>query len=167
MTSPTDLATKLPEERKKFLHTIYTTALEGGIDYWCDIVSYRWSKPGTDFDNSGGLEDIDGFQATIEPPDMEGRWGAFSTDPAKDVSRLTIDLEVLERGAQLFLRYCHGLIDYSGQPVAVMGAKQLDPGHYWRQWLVAEATNGKEGDFDAEVADTIVQFGLFGRVVYA
>lgn len=32
--------------------------------------------------------------------------------------------------------------------------------------LLANRTNGEEGDFDAEDADKIIQFGLFGELVY-
>lgn len=44
--------------------------------------------------------------------------------------------------------------------------KDADPGHYWRQGLLADRTNGEEGDYDAEFADAVVQYGLLGELVY-
>jgi hypothetical protein len=145
---------------------MFTTAIEGGINYWASVQSYHWIKP--EFhDHRGhiaGCEDIDGFKAEINPPGEDGEWGVFDTD--KDTQTLTIDLAVMERGALLFRRYCQGEIDGQGQPVAIEDWKPLRDDHYWRQWLVQEATNGKEGDSDAEVADQIVQWGLFGKGIY-
>src|SRR5437868_11089154 len=40
-----------------------------------------------------------------------------------------------------------------------------DGGSYWRQFLLADRTNGDDGDYDAIVADWIVQAGLFGEIV--
>lgn len=41
-----------------------------------------------------------------------------------------------------------------------------DGGAYWRQFLLADRTNGDDGDYDAIVADWIVQAGIFGEIVY-
>lgn len=41
-----------------------------------------------------------------------------------------------------------------------------DGGAYWRELLKADRTNGDDGDYDAIVADWIVQAGLFGRIIY-
>ena len=37
---------------------------------------------------------------------------------------------------------------------------------YWVQFWVANRTNGDDGDYDAGIADCILQAGLFGEVVY-
>lgn len=37
---------------------------------------------------------------------------------------------------------------------------------YWKQFLLANRTNGAEGDYDADVADNILQAGLFNEVIY-
>lgn len=165
-TTAKPLSETLSTERKKFLHMMFTAALEGGIGYWSECVSYRWRKP--EFADADGYsedyEDIDRFQAVIAPPREEGCWGAFTDE--RDHLHLSIDLEVMQRGAQRFLLYCHGLVDSQGQPVPPCEQKPLRDDHYWRQWLVQEATNGAEGDSDAEVADQIVQWGLFGKGVY-
>lgn len=41
-----------------------------------------------------------------------------------------------------------------------------DRGAYWNQFLLADRTNGDDGDYDAIVADWIVQAGIFGEIVY-
>lgn len=87
--------------------------------------------------------------------------------PLADDQRLRLDLAVVDRGAQLFVRYCRGEIDSNGHDVEESQRVDLPDGHYWRQFVVAEATHGAEGDYDAAVADNVVQFGLFGEVVYS
>lgn len=42
-----------------------------------------------------------------------------------------------------------------------------DGGSYWRTFLEAYRTNGEDGDYDAIVADWIVQAGIFGEIVYS
>lgn len=37
---------------------------------------------------------------------------------------------------------------------------------YWKQFILANKTNGEDGDFDADIADNIVQAGIFGEIVY-
>ena len=168
MTTPTakPLSETLSTGRKTFLHTMFTTAMEGGIGYWSECSSYRWIKP--EFADARGYDeshaDIDDFRAIIVPSEDEGCWGVWVGN--RDVAPLTIDLTVMQRGAQRFLLYCHGMVDSQGNPVPPCEQKPLRDDHYWRQWLVQEATNGAEGDSDAEVADQIVQWGLFGKGVY-
>lgn len=155
--SPLEVASTLTTPRKEFLHSMFTTALEGGIGYWSACRTYHWSLNG-----DGTNEDLDGFHAVIEP--SEDEWGVW--DDERDRQALTINLDVMHTGAIKFLRHCHGLIDSHGNPVPEDQQKPLDDDHYWRQWLVAEATNGADGDYDAEVADQVVQWGLFGHGVY-
>lgn len=132
----------LTDSRKQFLADIFTTALEGGIGYWSRCSDYHWS-------NSDGSSDLDGFYADI-------------TD-SEDGKDYRIDRAVIQRGVGLFVRYCNGDISSDG---SAGDGKRLSDGHYWNQFLKAERTNGDGGDYDADVADNIVQFGLFGKVVY-
>ena len=48
--------------RDHLYHGIFTTALEGGINYWCDVLNYHWSFGTPDY-----IEDLDGFGADILP----------------------------------------------------------------------------------------------------
>lgn len=38
---------------------------------------------------------------------------------------------------------------------------------YIKQWWQANATNGADGDYDSEITDQLLQYGLFGEVVYS
>ena len=149
----------LSDRRKKFLLDIFNTALEGGIGYWSAASVYHWS-------NDDDSEDIHGFYAVIHPPGEEGGWGMFPDK--EDTKALRIDLEVIARGVKLFRLYCLGVIDGKGQLVPHMD--QIEPplreDSYWWQFLEADMSDGKSGDYDADVADAIVQWGLFGEVVY-
>ncbi len=52
--------TTLPNTPKNnLLLDLFTTALEGGINYWSDCTEYRWS-------DDNGDEDLLGFRAVIE-----------------------------------------------------------------------------------------------------
>lgn len=159
-TIPAPLTEHLSDARKDFLHSVFTTALEGGIQYWANVQRYRWSKTGPDGPTAD--PDLDGFNAVISS--TEGEWGVF--DGPKDREFLAIDLTVMERGVRLFRRYCHGELDSHGKPVPEENQKPLGDTHYWRQFLECEATNGQGGDYDAEVADQVVQWGLFGQGIY-
>lgn len=44
----------------QWLHMIFTTALEGGINYWSECERYHWSV-----NDDGQTDDLDGFFADI------------------------------------------------------------------------------------------------------
>lgn len=77
-----------------------------------------------------------------------------------------VDIDTMNRGVDLFTRYCRGEIDYHGRDIAPQDRRPLNADHYWNQFLEAEASDGDDGDYDAEVADQILQFGVFGEAVY-
>lgn len=128
------------DERSQFLFDVFVTALEGGIGYWSVCEKYH-NHTGK---GSYGEDAISDFYAVIS--DSEG----------DDFADERIDIDVIARGIGLFVKYVRGTDD--GKPLAA--------DHYWRQFLEANDSNGDEGDYDADVADAIVQFGLFGEVVY-
>lgn len=37
---------------------------------------------------------------------------------------------------------------------------------YWKQFKLANRTNGVDGDYDSDIADNVLQAGLFGEIVY-
>lgn len=175
----TDIETPAPASgltaaRKHFLHGIFTTALEGGIGYWSECSKYHWHLPPVidKYGNQLLLADLDGFYAVIEPPDEEGGWGVFGDpdgtvgDCEEDRKPLTIDLGVVLRGAMWMSLYVQGLVDEKGKIVTLNAIKPWREDHYYWQYVKAFNSNGDDGDYDAEVADMIVQFGLFGEVVY-
>lgn len=123
------------QARKQFLFDLFTTAIEGGINYWAEVEGYRCSLDGT-------KEDLDGFYATITR--SEGDWDGEKR----------IDIEVIDRGLALFRQQVSdGKIGYPGG------------GDYFEQLVVADQSDGDDGDYDACGADCVVQLGLFGEVV--
>jgi hypothetical protein len=54
-----------------------------------------------------------------------------------------------------------------GIAVLLEQRKGHDPKNYWHQFVIANRTNGEDGDYDAGQADDILQAGLFDTVVYA
>lgn len=170
------------EGRKKFFHMMFTTALEGGIGYWSECDQYHWSKSVQPWESKvpGGVmeDDLDNFHATIY--NNEDDWGVeaayqpntvgadihpnFTPDShmihiVKD-DQLSIDIDVIERGWELFM------------DAVIEATKSEDPGmscsrKYFRQAIIQYLTDGQEGDSDADVADIVVQMGLFGEIVYA
>ncbi|QFG04564.1 hypothetical protein SEA_JEEVES_89 [Mycobacterium phage Jeeves] len=142
------------EDRKQFLFDVFVTALEGGIGYWSAASKYHiW------LDAEAGKEDIDGFFAVIEIQDDD-------TDPDEEPTEYRIDAAVIARGIGLFEKYALGKIDGLGNEIPEHAQNPVGEGHYWRQFLLANRTNGEDGDYDADVADIIVQFGVFGEAVY-
>lgn len=171
--SSAESATKTPLSvgRKTFLHGVLTTAIEGGIQHWARIDAYHWRASGTEglSITDPRVNDVDGFYAEIRSTEANADdendtgWGITGLEHEHT---LRIDLNVVERGTRLFAQYCRGEINSHGAPVPEEQRKPLADDAYWRQFLAAEATHGQDGDYDAMVADNIVQFGLFGELVY-
>jgi hypothetical protein len=149
-TTPTATpAPALTTERKKLCHSIFVTALEGGIGYWSSCSKYHWSKPGTGPDSfEGRVDDLDGFFADIEESENEDEDGKAPTH--------RIDAEVIDRGIN---RLANGEATFGGR--TLNGDGQL--------YKLACALNGplaEDVDYDASDADNIVQAGLFNDIVY-
>ena len=120
----------------QLLLDLFTTALEGGINYWSECDSYHWSLSTDDLTLGTGLEDHHGFNAGIRELDDENT----------DVQR--IDRSVMARGYRLATTTFRDKVAWSTSiPPLVVG-----PDTDW--------------DFDAWDADAIVQLGLFGEVKY-
>jgi hypothetical protein len=166
------------EGRKKFFHAMFTTALEGGIGYWSIAEEYHWILPAPEGQPPTYAEDLDNFHARISS--TESDWGVEAAyqpntmngeihpnfTPGSHMLRivpdeiLTIDIDVIERGWKLFMDR------------VLIAARAEDPSmecsrHYFRQAIIAYLTDGEEGDYDADIADLVVQYGLFGEIVYA
>lgn len=169
MTAPA-AAPSRTEGRKKFLHYVFTTAFEGGVGYWCQAETYHWINPNKRPESTimdDDYLDLDGFKATIT--DAEGEWGvetAYQMVSGEmlrvkvwDNTRLTVDIDVVERGVNLMVDKVIAAAK-SGDPDAPFSREYLK--QFVAQWL----TDGAEGDSDAEVCDMVVQLGLFGEVVY-
>lgn len=68
--------------RDRFLFDLFTTALEGGINYWAEVLSYHWEAP-------EGDDDLRGFSAEIIETEEDGE------------PRHRIDRKVIARGYKL------------------------------------------------------------------
>lgn len=121
------------------LFNIFITATEGGINYWADVTK-RHTR-------SDGAEDHVGFRAAVIDACCED---AFPGKQLRVVNRQTIidgvtkiatDDSVLI-GRSLVRKTCRGLL------------------------AGGEMEEDAMTDVDAEIADIIVQVGLFGEIVF-
>jgi hypothetical protein len=137
-------STRRSEAREDFLSGVVTTALEGGIGYWSVARRYRW-------------DGVPSAYAVIVPTgeyDIDGvpSWGVWDDADPREVAPILIDTDLVARGARLFVEW--------------LEEKNWDRSHYFWQFVAANKTNYEQGDYDAEVADMVVQFGCFGEPVF-
>ena len=124
---------------RELLHDVFTTALEGGIGYWSVATEYHWARPGATGTVSEAA-DLGGFYAIIEETEID-----------QPPIQHRIDAEVIRLGIRRAFDYAtqdRKLNDY--QTTAVVGL--------FAGWDGA--------DYDADTADIVVQFGLFGEIIY-
>jgi hypothetical protein len=124
-------------ERAQFLADVLTTALEGGIGYWSAAETYRWYDPKLE---GGTAEHEDGIA------------NAYATIVDDDGERHEITLDTIAHGIAKLLMptttfYPSGYSDLS-------------------EFALSNRTNGEDGDYDAEIADAVVQLGIYGKVVW-
>lgn len=107
---------KRNDKREEFLDDVLTTAVEGGVQYWCMV--------------------------------RQGEGDAYLLIDHEDGQRHKVNIETIARGWGL----------YKGESISGQD--------YGKQAMLANQTNGEDGDYDADVADIVLQLGLFGKVVY-
>jgi hypothetical protein len=150
------------QDQKQFLHNMFVTALEGGIGYWSFATEYCWSQGGAGAVTGTKIQqdDLDGFYAIIESNGDD--WGveeAFVAEegevqPITETQALTINGSVIERGINMLARKTFDNLLDGDRPRSRIG------------FMIAWMTDGDEGDYDSDIADIVVQLGLFGEVVY-
>lgn len=133
------------EDRKQFLHDIFVCALEGGIGYWSQCSNYRWAKP-------DGSEDLDGFGADI-------------IDIEDDDKAYRIDINVISRGVNKIAKAQAPYWQPNGPERTQCADVEYLTGYCARTVRAASFENDAS-EIDADLADQIVQVGLFGKVVY-
>lgn len=158
------------QRRKEVMHSLFVTALEGGIGYWSECSEYRWAT-----DEDGRTEDWDGFRAVLHPAgadEADVAWGMW--DDQRDREPLIVDRDVIELGLKRFQEWM--LTDKRnsvGAPVKKdmtddwQGKPSRPENRYWSQFSF-DWQFGKfdQIDFDALLADAIVQLGLFDELMY-
>jgi hypothetical protein len=116
-------------ERNRFLQDVFITAIEGGINYWADIYTYRWST--------------EPWEATIRE--------------LGEPEILTINRAVINKGLRLISRAVPD--EEGGTSIKYLSARAAAD--------IREALRERDaGNIDAGLADTIVQVGLFGQVMF-
>lgn len=128
-----------PEEKNHYdqlILDIFTTAMEGGINYWSWTHEYHWMK-------HDGSDDFDNFYALIEETD--------------DGPKHRIDRKVIEKGYTIATEELQADEIFWSMSAPISKKKMLSPSYVDEEdaW-----------DFDAGDADIIVQLGLFGTVFY-
>ena len=130
-------------------HSVFVTAIEGGINYWSTIQGYKHSIDEwyANILDLGRLDERDQEVALVE-----NDW-------------VRVDREVIRQGMRVLV----GETDESRE------ANRIDPGSLHAKLSFALATvvasgftmyGALEDLLDADTADMIVQAGLFGEVIY-
>lgn len=148
-----DPATRFDVESVQMLTDVFTTALEGGIGYWSQAEEYRHSGPpaeryATILDDEGTRHRIDLY--TIQEGLIEARRLIRLAQDAH-VRNLPTSNSWPKPGSEFFDVCERASILLSGRPTNEDALERFE-----------EA----ESMFDATAADTVVQLGLFGSVVY-
>lgn len=128
----------------RLMRELMTTAVEGGINYWCDLTKRPERVTGGDFDEAEDMNVIT-FEADIhdgpvacDHPDIE----------AAEIGRFKMDAATMRQGIARLLAPDAQVSPATKNCVLLMG-------------IDAEADQG-----DAETADAIVQFAVFGEIVF-
>lgn len=136
------------KEYEEFTHDVFVTACEGGINYWADVSNYyHKDSPHVDFH---------GWSAVLRVDDEDGN-NSFSI--------YTLNQQTIEAGIHRLIHhfktsqpesYSHPLIQSMVDEVGFELYKADKTDDYERPSSM----------HDIEWADIIVQYGLFGELVY-
>ena len=141
------------EERKQFLMDLLTCGVEGGIGYWARIYDSE-RTPELDWVSITLVDHEDASQALeLEPFTGYGELddAVLKNDPRIEKFKFTVTLDDIEKALEKLI----------ASPAEV----KIHPSNIG-QLIVANATNGEDGDFDADSGDWLVQIACFGEVVY-
>ena len=135
----------LPPAVKREACAIVCTAIEGGVNYWAEVRSYKWqhfNPDGTDTDAKGRILFSEDTHAILRDAEDGGRSG-----------RLRLDGPAVVRG---LAKLANGSVR-CGRPSAEGS---------WIAALGRLLAGSDELDLDAGDADCIAQAALFGEIVY-
>lgn len=132
-------------ERIQFLTDVFTTALEGGVNYWASVREYRHTESPR--------------AVLVRLEDLVFDEHLFAWVPTEGAEKLVVDLDVIARGVNR---------------IAATGEDQKEYLREEDRLLVAAASRENDmgpadmrhGDIDAAIAELILQVALFDEVVY-
>lgn len=129
-------------ERDTFLASVLTTAVEGGINYWAHVEDYRWGLP--DLDGNGPLAKSGGGWASVTIHDDEIGGGTY---------RLTSgDLDNV-----IWHMLGNRSLNLNPYVYASLGMSNV---------LNTTVHDQEVFDMDANVCNMVVQYALFGKIIY-
>lgn len=165
MTAPT------VQGRRQTLFDLFIAAMETGIGSWAELRQYHYSN--WDLGRKESVDDLDRFQAKLAPPTDQPGWGVWDGD--QDKTELVVDRDVMSLGLDRWLdwltgdtrNHVGGLVDPDSTWKWQREPYRPD-NQYWRRFA-DDVQNGRwdDVDFDADIADMVVQLALFNEVVFA
>lgn len=142
---------QMHELSDEFLSRVLQVAAEGGCSYWAD------ASAETEGDGSGpdGARDFDVSDYVEDDAEVHG-------DEREDVEYAAASFLAHDDPAQ------GGTLDLQGVADAIerIANEEVDVAPAIREILIAAVEDDDPSDIDAEVADCIVQVGLFDEIVY-
>jgi hypothetical protein len=139
-----------------FLDDVIVTALEGGIGYWSKALEYRPSQ---------------GFAVIVVEDDLVAGGSAAFIDGVidgvigdKGARTFKIDRDAVARGIATITAATGPFYDPNGAGTQCQSVPFLSAS---TRLMVGEAAWQRDAsDIDADVADSIIQVALFGKIVY-
>lgn len=100
-----------------------------------------------------------------------GKMQIFNDDDEEGRARKIVEFgpDDIARGIRMYREYL------DGEREGIRGAwakgyetkgEKVSPNAYGRQLILASDTNGDDGDYDANTADSALQFAFYGNLVY-
>jgi len=129
-------------ERKQFLFDVFVTALEGSINYFAYVESYKCLSEQNE-------ELVDGFFAIISDAEATTDASMFPEEEFEfDFKDLKIDEKIIAKGINKIVK--NGI--------------KINP--TLKENIIQANRTNDAGKIDGDCADCIVQVGLFNKIVY-
>ena len=131
---------KRSAERTDFLAGIIITAVEGGINYWAYARKYRWV-------------------------DSNGKLYGNALSRLQDASVEVCDVEDFDDGKGQWKKVT---LDTIARGIGKIKRKEVSLSHGRRKIVIAADRDPDKhaGNIDSDIADCVLQAGLFGTIIY-
>lgn len=142
--------------RTEFLTDILTIAIEGGVNYWATILEYKHSDP-------------EPYAVLVDSEDLvqDDNWDWV---PSEGTEPYRVDLDVIARGVNRIVNATKKPVPFlteAKRKVVTAASMQND---CMPDMSLTDNNRSNLGhyvsDIDADVADDILQVGIFGEVRY-